>query len=213
MEIKRFPLGALWTNAYLVWDKEGKAFLTDPGGDAQEVLDFIKERGLSLELVLLTHGHADHIGGLREVAEKAKRGVAIHELDADMLVSPSLNLSKFMGEAFSVPAPTQRFKDGDLFRVGVMEIHVIHTPGHTPGSSCFLVSDGEERILLSGDTLFARSVGRTDLPGGDEEALAKSLQRLDNFPDGLRVYPGHGPETTIGEERRNNPFWPRAVPR
>ena len=99
--------------------------------------------------------------------------------------------------------------DGDKLTVGKMTLDVIHTPGHTPGGISVIVSDGEEKIMLSGDTLFARSVGRSDLPGGDEEVLLESLKKFENLPDCMRVLPGHGPETTIGAERAHNPFWPR----
>jgi len=114
-----------------------------------------------------------------------------------------------MGTPFYCRAPRELFCPGEVFAVGTMEVKVIATPGHTPGSCCFLVRDGEEEILFSGDTLFARSVGRCDLPGGDGEALDRSLGLLALLPDALRVFPGHGPGTTIGEERAQNPFWPR----
>ena len=209
MEIKRFPLGALWTNGYLVWDEGGHAFLVDPGGEASEVRAFLEDKGLTLEWIVLTHGHGDHIGGLPQMRPLSRCGVAIHRDDADMLLEPGKNLSTFMGEPLVFDPAERILTDGEELAVGSLTVRVIHTPGHTPGGICLLVTEGEERVLFAGDTLFARSIGRTDLPGGSEELLEVSLRVLAELPDELRVLPGHGPETRIGEERRNNPFWPR----
>lgn len=208
MEYRRFPMGALWTNAYLIWDGEGVALLVDPGGDPSEALDFAEEKGLRIEWVLLTHGHGDHIGGLEEARRRSAMGVAVHRADASMLTSPEENLSRWMGEPIRSAAAEKLLEDGDTFSVGQMRIRVIHTPGHTEGSSCFLVSDEGSEVLLSGDTLFARSVGRTDLPGGNERDLKASLVKLAELDDRLPVLPGHGPETSLGRERAENPYWP-----
>jgi hydroxyacylglutathione hydrolase len=208
MEYRRFPMGALWTNAYLIWDGEGVALLVDPGGDPSEALDFAEEKGLRIEWVLLTHGHGDHIGGLEEARRRSAMGVAVHRADASMLTSPEENLSRWMGEPIRSAAAEKLLEDGDTFSVGQMSIRVIHTPGHTEGSSCFLVSDEGSEVLLSGDTLFARSVGRTDLPGGNERELKASLVKLAALDDRLPVLPGHGPETSLGRERAENPYWP-----
>lgn len=208
MEYRRFPMGALWTNAYLIWDGEGVALLVDPGGDPSEALDFAEEKGLRIEWVLLTHGHGDHIGGLEEARRRSAMGVAVHRADASMLTSPEENLSRWMGEPIRSAAAEKLLEDGDTFSVGQMSIRVIHTPGHTEGSSCFLVSDEGSEVLLSGDTLFARSVGRTDLPGGNERDLKASLVKLAELDDRLPVLPGHGPETSLGRERAENPYWP-----
>lgn len=208
MEYRRFAMGALWTNAYLLWDAEGVAILVDPGGDPSEALGFAKEKGLQIEWVLLTHGHGDHIGGLDEARKNSARGVAIHRADAPMLTSPEENLSRWMGTPVESGAAEKILEDGETFWAGRMEIRVIHSPGHTAGSSCFLVTDGESKILISGDTLFARSVGRTDLPGGSEKELKASLLKLAALADSLPVLPGHGPETNLGREKAENPYWP-----
>ena len=208
MEYKRFPMGALWTNAYLIWDSERRAVLVDPGGDPSEALDFAEAKQLAIEWILLTHGHADHIAGLDEARKKAVLGVAIHRGDSRMLANPDENLSRWMGSPVHSGEAEKVLEDGERFKVGRMDFTVVHTPGHTPGSACFLVQEDEEEILVSGDTLFARGVGRTDLPGGSEKELKSSLRKLDALPDHLQVLPGHGPETNLGQEKNENPFWP-----
>ncbi|EHM09713.1 Zn-dependent hydrolase, glyoxylase [Thermanaerovibrio velox DSM 12556] len=207
--VRRFPLGELWTNFYLVFDEGGSAIGIDPGGDCPEVLDFIEQMGLRLQLVMLTHGHWDHMGGLACLRKASNGGVAVHRLDGRALTDPDVNLSAFLGSKGCFDPADRLVEDGDELSVGSMRVRVFHTPGHTPGSCCFLVESGDSRALFSGDTLFAGSVGRTDLPGGDEAALRGSLARLADLEDSLKVFPGHGPETTLGEERRRNPFWPR----
>lgn len=215
MKFKRFPLGALWTNTYLVWDDSGAAFLADPAGNAEEILSFAKENGLNLTTVLLTHGHLDHIGGIDSLREFAAPKFYIGAGDASMLRSPDQTVAQWMECDFKGIEDFSTLSDGDVLMIGAMNVSVIETPGHTPGCVCYLVSEPgregapwEEMLLLSGDTLFARSVGRTDLPGGDGKRLQQSLLRLSSLPDDLRVLPGHGPETTIGAERIHNSFWP-----
>jgi glyoxylase-like metal-dependent hydrolase (beta-lactamase superfamily II) len=149
--------------------------------------------------------------GLGEVREMASDGVAIHAEDANCVTSAKANLSPMMGPAAEFGAAETTLHGGESFKIGEMSVRVVHTPGHTRGGCCFIVSEGGDSLVLSGDTLFARSVGRTDLPGGSDEALSASLSKLDSLglSDDTPVYPGHGPETTLGEERRLNPFWPR----
>jgi glyoxylase-like metal-dependent hydrolase (beta-lactamase superfamily II) len=209
MELKRFPLGPLWTNCYVVSGKSGDAVVVDPGGPTGEVREYLKAKGLKLRMVLLTHGHGDHIFGVGEIRGLATDGVAIHPEDADCLTSADRNLSDDMGNPVSFGSANRLLKDGELISLGSINIKVIHTPGHTLGGCCFYVTEGSEALLLSGDTLFARSIGRSDLPGGDEGVLIESLSKLSGFADSLAVFPGHGPWTTIGDEKRLNPFWPR----
>jgi glyoxylase-like metal-dependent hydrolase (beta-lactamase superfamily II) len=209
MRIKEFAVSPYWTNCYVVYTDARDAILVDPGGPMDDARAFIAENGLDLKWVLITHGHADHISGTSEIRSLASEGVAIHEKDAPYLGDSRKNFSASFGNALSVAPADRLLADGDVIEVGTMRVRVIFTPGHTPGGCCFYITDGAQELLVSGDTLFARSVGRTDLPGGDEETLYKSLEKLSPLPDSLAVYPGHGPDTTIGEERRLNPFWPR----
>ncbi|MBN1332933.1 MAG: MBL fold metallo-hydrolase [Synergistales bacterium] len=208
MFYKRFPLGPLWTNGYLFWDSDRYSFFVDPGGDPIDVIQYIKNHGLKLNSIFLTHGHIDHILGVEALVGYSGADLYVHEKDLPRLADSGENLSSWMGNSFSTEISAIAFNDGSVFRVGSYSIKVIHTPGHTPGSSCLLVSLDKEQILLSGDTLFTRSVGRTDLPGGDGEELLRSLKKLVDLPEDIIVLPGHGPDTILGEEIRNNPFWP-----
>ncbi len=226
MEMRRFALGALWTNGYLVWTEERRGIFVDPGGDVSEVEAWLREKDIVLEAILLTHGHADHIAGVEGLRRGKGIPVAIHALDAPKLSAATGNLSAFMGNPLVCDAAELLLEDGMVLEIAGLAIRVLHTPGHTEGCCCFLVEPrtslskgatnvsvsaprGNETLLFSGDTLFAQSVGRTDLPGGDEATLLHSLKKLAELPDELRVLPGHGPETTIGRERESNPFWPR----
>ena len=209
MKIKRFALGTLWTNCYIVWDANNDGVIIDPGAPSEETESFIKDNDIKIVWILLTHGHSDHIGGVASLRNLSENGVAIHYDDADALTDTNKNLSAYVGENVKVAAPDKLLKDGDELTAGSLKISVIHTPGHTEGGVCLLIADGDDKILMSGDTLFARSVGRSDLPGGDEAQPIESLKKLDPLPDKMRVYPGHGPETTIGAEKTYNPYWPR----
>jgi glyoxylase-like metal-dependent hydrolase (beta-lactamase superfamily II) len=205
---KRFPLGSLWTNGYLFSDDAGAAFFVDPGGDVGEVLDHLSQQSLALKAVLLTHGHLDHIAGIGLLAPLVGDSVYIASGDASMLSRPSEEAQRALGMECEGIQAFKTVAEGDVLCVGKLEIKVMATPGHTQGSVCYVVRDGEKSVLVSGDTLFAQSVGRTDLPGGDDAMLLNSLRRLAELPDDLGVLPGHGPATTIGRERKSNPFWP-----
>ncbi len=209
MNIQRFPLGEIWTNCYIVWDSNGKGFIVDPGGYAECVAKFIRDNHIEVEYILLTHGHADHLGGIQEVRNLAQNGVAIHMDDADCLTDARKNLSAKMGYSFVLPSADKLLSDGEHLQIGNLYVEVIHTPGHTIGGVCYYVKDESDEILICGDTLFYRSIGRTDLPGGDELMLINSLRKIERFDDELKVYPGHGLSTTIGEEKKLNPYWPR----
>ncbi len=217
MKYKRFPLGALWTNGYLFWDEKdekGTAFFIDPGGDVAEVLSFMQQHKLTLNSVLLTHGHLDHLSGIEALLSLTGDNIYIAAEDSQLLRRPPEEIQKALRMRCKGVEQFRTLKDEDILEIGSFRIKVISTPGHTPGSVCYLISYGEDAkqsILVSGDTLFAQSVGRTDLPGGDQAELDRSLYKLAALPPELQVLPGHGPETTIGRERKENPFWPQGA--
>ena len=211
MQYKRFPLGALWTNGYLFWDDETReAFFIDPGGKTKDVTDFMTDNNLTLKMILLTHGHIDHVAGINELVPMTGDNIYIHSGDADMLRNPSRELQALLGVKFGGLKTFREIEDGRIIDFPGYSIKTIATPGHTEGSVCFLITDKNgHKLLVSGDTLFAQSVGRTDLEGGDWLKLEASLRRLAELDDGLHVLPGHGPDTSIGSERELNPYWPR----
>lgn len=208
MKIKRFPLGRLWTNCYVISSGDLAAVI-DPGGPAGEVVEYLDAEGAKLDRILLTHGHGDHIEGLGDLRGLSAHGVMIGQGDAGFLADARINMSEELGFPSTFAPADSILSDGDVIELGDVKITVITTPGHTPGGCCFLADDAEGSALFSGDTLFARSVGRSDLYGGDERLLIESLKKLSPLDDSTPVYPGHGPATTIGEERAQNPFWPR----
>lgn len=190
VKIERIVVGELQTNSYLIFsDKE--AILIDPGAEPYKILSVIERYGLNLRFIINTHGHIDHISGNDEIAEKTKAKVLIHSEDALMLSDPKLNLSweKIMKKADRV------LTDGEIIEISDLKMKVLSTPGHTPGSISLLLEDK----IFCGDTIFAEGVGRTDFPGGDSKMLIQSIKKLLQFPKNTRLYPGHGPETSIKE--------------
>lgn len=204
MKIIKLEVGSLGTNCFIVYDEASlAAAVIDPGGSADEILRLVRREKLSVELIILTHGHADHIMAVDQVKEQTGARLLIHEADAPMLASASLNLSGFMGQGFTVGAADQLLRDGDVITLATISFKVLHTPGHTPGGICLVA----EEVAICGDTLFAESIGRTDFPGGSYKQLIESIQnKLLALPDDYKVLPGHGPDTTIGWERKMNPF-------
>lgn len=206
MRYKRIPLGPLWTNSYTVDDDSGVAFSVDPGGDPGEILSYLKLEHLKLCAIILTHGHLDHILGVGALKKATGAKVYIPEADAPLLSDPNLSLASEFDEVLDPVIPDIYVHDGDKFNIGGISIQAIFTPGHTAGSTCYLLSQKEQMLLLSGDTLFADSIGRTDLAGGDPEAMVRSLQKLKEIRGDMPVLPGHGPETTLARERDYNPY-------
>lgn len=204
MDIKGMSLGPLGANCYIV--NCGKdAIIVDPGGDAASIIKVIDELELKPLAILLTHAHFDHIGALDEIRKRYHADVYIHECEKDWLQDSSLNRSKlFTGEDI-VTSPAEHYLQEGTMEIGPFSFEVIHTPGHSPGSVSFVFHDEEK--VVSGDILFYQGVGRTDLPGGDRSILESSIKnRLYLLPNTYTVHPGHGPNTTIGSEKRNNPF-------
>ncbi|MDH4270483.1 MAG: MBL fold metallo-hydrolase [Candidatus Aminicenantes bacterium] len=197
-------VGPLDTNCYLVYCSETlDCAIIDPGAEAERIFPLIYELGLGPSLLLNTHGHLDHIGANRDVKEKFAVSLCIHGLDKPLLEHDlQSELSFFLGAKES-PPPDHLLQDEETITIGRSTLRVVHTPGHTPGSVSFL-GDG---ILFSGDTLFNGGVGRTDLPGGSTRDLETSIRtRILTLPPETIVLPGHGPWTTVGEEKDSNPF-------
>lgn len=204
MKIIAMEVGNLGTNCYIVYSEESKdAMIIDPGGDAARILAAVGNAGLSVKYIVNTHGHADHVLANMKVKEATGAELLVHKEDAGMLTSPQLNLSVFIGGGAVCGPADKELSDGDIVEVGEMKFVVLHTPGHTPGG----ISLHYDGVVFSGDSLFAESIGRTDFPGGSHRQLIESIRRkLMTLDDEVKVYPGHGPATTIGWERRMNPF-------
>ena len=198
------PVGVMGANCYLVYClKTKKAAVIDPGAEGKKIYRWVLEKELKVEYILLTHGHADHIGAVDELKELLGAKVGIHAADADMLTDERQNLSSYFAPVIKMQPADLLLHDGQELKVGDEKITVLTTPGHSRGSVAFLTTDG----VISGDTLFAGSIGRTDFPGGSLEQLLQGVeQKLLVLPDDTPVYPGHGEATTIGTEKKNNPF-------
>jgi hydroxyacylglutathione hydrolase len=203
--VETLPVGLLQANCYLVGCEEThQAAVIDPGGDARVILGAAKRRGLSIAYVLNTHGHFDHVDANAAIVEATGAPLAIHPLDRPLLES-SGGAAIFGLQGNTSPPPDRELQDGDEVEVGTLRFQVLHTPGHTPGHVCFYEAD--VGVLFDGDVLFRRGVGRADLPGGNWNQLMNSIRQvLFHLPDETVVYSGHGTPTTIGEEKRLNPW-------
>lgn len=203
MEIYTLNLGELGANCYIAVTAPSRCIAVDIGGDSGFFLDFINEKGLTLTKILLTHGHFDHIGGVEEVRRETGAEVYIHPDDAVMLTSSALSLHDTMSYGRFTPVTEYTAAVGDsIINDGGLSFRVIHTPGHSPGSVCYLCED----TLFTGDTLFHGSCGRTDLPGSNPIDMKRSLRSLYLLGGDLRVLCGHGEGSDLGSERRYNPF-------
>ena len=191
MNIKTLILGPLQVNCYILWETE-QCLVIDPGFEPEKVMKTCEDLGLKIEAILLTHGHFDHVGGVKKIAEKTGCQVFLHP---DELSLPPFITS---GKLYY----TDTYAEGDEITLAGMTFTVLHTPGHTPGAVCLHFGDH----LFTGDTLFAGSCGRTDLPGGSFATIKASLKRLASLPGNASIYPGHGEETTLETERKNNPY-------
>lgn len=201
MILKRLVVGHFGSNCYIVGsEKTRDGLIVDPGAQGRDILRSVRELGLDIKFVVITHGHVDHIGALKEVKEGTGAQVAIHADDTGFL--RRLSMATVYSRSFP-PSPEKLLSDGDSLDVGELHFVVLHTPGHSPGGICLL----GHGVVFSGDTLFQGSIGRTDFPSADHRQLMNSIYtKLMPLPDDTIVLPGHGPETTIGVERRSNPF-------
>ena len=203
--IQQRVLGMVSTNVYVCMHAETKeAFIVDPADDADEIIRLVSAMGAKPCAILLTHGHFDHIGAADALRKRYEILVYAEEHEKELLASPALNLSGGWADSLTLTAD-HLLKDGDMLNIAGFTIRVLHTPGHTPGGCCYELV-GED-ILFSGDTLFYMSVGRTDFPGSSGAAMRMSLHRLlEELSEDTQVLPGHGESTTIGYEKRNNPY-------
>ena len=206
IEIKSMTLGMVATNCYLIINKETKeALLIDPADNALRISNVIEENVCTLKAILLTHGHFDHTMALNELKKRYNVPVYAHEEEEDVLKQSSLNMSGMIGQIYTTQADIY-VKDGEHLKLAGLDIIVLHTPGHTKGGVCYYLP--EEKVLMSGDTLFHCSIGRTDFPTGSMSQLVRSVkEQLFVLPDDVQVYPGHDSVTSIGYEKQYNPFF------
>jgi hydroxyacylglutathione hydrolase len=206
MIFESFPVGPLQCNCTILGDEVTReAIVVDPGDNLPEILSRLQKHGLTLRQIVITHAHIDHVGGAVLLKRATGAPVFLNQKDLGLLGAMEVQAGWIGVPTPEVAPPDGSAEDGLTLGLAALPGEVIHTPGHTPGSICLLFP--KQNLLLAGDTLFAGSIGRTDLPGGDGRQILRSLRdRLLVLPDTTRVLPGHGPETTIGEERQSNPF-------
>lgn len=195
-------------NSYILADEETKsAIAIDPGLNYDSIIYTLKEQGFNLKAILLTHGHCDHIADVKRLKATTQAEVYVHIKDNELLMNSTLNHSKSMGLGIIEFKGDILIKDGFIIEIDSLKFQVLHTPGHTKGGICYLI----DNYLFTGDTLFAGSMGRTDLYGGSETQIMNSLLRLGSLDPKLVIFPGHGPKSTIGEELATNPYLKQAM--
>lgn len=211
MKVLVLPLGSMSVNCLIIYDEATRiGAVVDPGGEdaAQKIVDRCKADGVEIRYILLTHAHFDHMLSLESLRELTGAPLAIHEHDAESLTDPNLTyMAQFAGVDTGCRPAEMLLSDGDVLELGETKLTVMHTPGHTMGSVCYM-TDG---IILTGDTLFANSIGRCDLYGGDEMTIEDSLRRLARLDGNYKLYPGHGPTTTLDREREKNIYMKHLV--
>jgi len=202
LEIKRIVAGVYAANCYLVYDGD-KGFIIDPGGSASRIIEEINELNFTPEFILLTHGHCDHIAAVDEIRDYYNIPAYIHVGDEKLVADKDMNMASHMPSADVAIKADGTFKNGDIISPDEFNIKVIHTPGHTAGCSCFLLG---ENIMFTGDTVFEGSIGRTDLPSASQKSMEESIEKIKKMNDNIILYPGHGGDTTIAEEKKKNKY-------
>lgn len=197
------PVGLYEANCVILWNDPQQAWLFDPGQDVPDILDALKAENLTLGVIVLTHAHFDHISCVNSVLEHHPAPVYLHADDVPIAFSPLNQMPPYRSTKRPASLDTSK-GDGDTLTFGGLTGTFLHTPGHTPGSWCIRFE--AENLMVTGDTLFAGSIGRTDFPGGSMEEMAESLKKLKQLPDAIGIICGHGPESTLGQEKKTNPY-------
>ncbi|CEI73928.1 MULTISPECIES: MBL fold metallo-hydrolase [Romboutsia] len=207
MKIEKILEPSFGENMYILVDEETKkCAVVDPGGAEDKILNYIKNNGLTLEYILLTHGHGDHIGAVKSIREKTGAKVVAHTDEKELLNDNRKNLSCMMPHCGPQELDADIYvNDKEKLTLGNLKLSFIHTPGHTKGGMCIRVNDD----MFTGDTLFAGSIGRTDFIGGSYKELEKSLKKLSKYENDVKIHPGHGPSSTLGIEKTSNPYMSR----
>jgi hydroxyacylglutathione hydrolase len=203
---KRIVGGPLASNTYIVYEGD-EAFIVDAGVEPDKVLKAIRELGVKVKFIVLTHGHFDHVFYISRLMDSLGARAYIHQADITVMRRSSIYGEQFYKEKFVEPASIETVSDNDKLNLSNKDARIIHTPGHSPGSICIHI----ENLLFTGDTLFRGTIGRTDLPGGSEELMAQSLRKIAELPQSTRVLPGHGHESTIGYELSSNYLFRKMV--
>jgi len=204
MILETLQVGPMQVNCYILASgPDSPAIIIDAGDESKRIEKVLKKHRIKPAFIINTHGHIDHIG----CDDKFGVPIYIHRMDLELLRNPERNLSAFLGVPFSLKSDIKVLEDKECLELGQIQLEVIHVPGHTPGGISLLMKKPKDKILFTGDSLFYHSIGRTDFPGASEDLLIKSIkERLFKLSDDTIVYPGHGPSSTIGEEKKNNPF-------
>jgi hydroxyacylglutathione hydrolase len=208
MILQKIVVGPLESNCYIIADEHTKeTLIVDPGDEPDKIIDLIHENSLQVKYIVCTHAHFDHVGAISDIKQETGASIIIHQDEREIYRSTREQAVSWGFELDDLPEPDMLVSEGDILEIGSLKFVIIHTPGHSPGSICL---SGED-ILITGDTVFAGSVGRTDFYGGNIVQLKKSFKRLMSFSEETKIFPGHGPETTVEREKKENFFYPETI--